>query len=72
MARRRRRHRNLGKAAWPRTGGRSSGRQECDLRADIKDSKSIRALFEKTGKVDAVICTTGSIWRFRQTENPRC
>jgi NADP-dependent 3-hydroxy acid dehydrogenase YdfG len=30
-------------------------------RLDIKDSKSIRALFEKTGKVDAVACTAGKV-----------
>ncbi|MEK6154121.1 short chain dehydrogenase [Flavobacteriaceae bacterium 3-367] len=34
---------------------RSSGTE----RVDLADSKSILALFEKTGKVDAVVCTAG-------------
>lgn len=35
--------------------GRSSG----DFQVDIADSKSIKALFEKTGKLDAIICAAG-------------
>lgn len=35
--------------------GRSSG----DIQADISDSKSIKAMFDKTGKVDAIICMAG-------------
>lgn len=37
--------------------GRSSG----DFQVDISDSASIRALFEKTGKFDALICAAGSV-----------
>ncbi len=37
------------------TAGRSSG----DLRVDIANSKSIQALFEKTAKLDAIICVAG-------------
>ncbi|MGH1365876.1 MAG: short chain dehydrogenase [Calditrichia bacterium] len=35
--------------------GRSSG----DVTVDISDSKSIETMFEKTGIVDAIICTAG-------------
>lgn len=35
--------------------GRSSG----DFQVDIADSKSIQQLFEKTGKLDAIICAAG-------------
>lgn len=35
--------------------GRSSG----DFQVDIADSKSIEQLFEKTGKLDAIICAAG-------------
>ncbi|MDD2051632.1 short chain dehydrogenase [Pseudomonas putida] len=37
--------------------GRSSG----DLQVDISDSASIRALFEKTGKFDALVCAAGNV-----------
>ena len=37
--------------------GRSSG----DFQVDISDSASIRALFEKTGKFDALVCAAGSV-----------
>ena len=37
--------------------GRTSG----DFQVDISDSASIRALFEKTGKFDALICAAGSV-----------
>lgn len=37
------------------TAGRNSG----DVTVDMGDSKSIKAMFEKTGKVDAVVCTAG-------------
>lgn len=37
------------------TAGRNSG----DVRVDMTDSRSITAMFEKTGKVDAVVCTAG-------------
>lgn len=37
------------------TAGRSSG----DFHLDISDSNSIKAMFEKTGSVDAIICAAG-------------
>jgi len=37
------------------TGGRDSG----DVIVDITDSKSIKAMFETIGKVDAVVCAAG-------------
>lgn len=37
--------------------GRTSG----DYQVDISDSTSIRALFEKTGHFDALICAAGSV-----------
>ena len=37
--------------------GRSSG----DFQVDISDSASIRALFEKTGKFDALVCAAGNV-----------
>ncbi|WP_097302214.1 short chain dehydrogenase [Pseudomonas chlororaphis] len=37
--------------------GRTSG----DFQVDISDSASIRALFEKTGKFDALICAAGNV-----------
>ncbi|UVE46937.1 short chain dehydrogenase [Pseudomonas chlororaphis] len=37
--------------------GRTSG----DFQVDISDSVSIRALFEKTGKFDALICAAGNV-----------
>ena len=37
------------------TAGRNSG----DLKVDIADGSSIRAMFKKTGKLDAIICTAG-------------
>jgi NAD(P)-dependent dehydrogenase (short-subunit alcohol dehydrogenase family) len=37
--------------------GRSSG----DLQVDISDSVSIRKLFEKTGKFDALVCAAGNV-----------
>ena len=37
--------------------GRSSG----DLQVDISDSASIRKLFEKTGKFDALVCAAGNV-----------
>src|SRR4051795_4955619 len=37
--------------------GRSSG----DLRADVSDPASVRAMFEKAGPVDAVIACTGHV-----------
>jgi NAD(P)-dependent dehydrogenase (short-subunit alcohol dehydrogenase family) len=36
-------------------GGRNSG----DVNVDMADSESIKAMFEKIGKIDAVVCTAG-------------
>ncbi|WP_095077396.1 short chain dehydrogenase [Pseudomonas sp. Irchel s3h17] len=37
------------------------GRNGGDFQVDISDSASIRALFEKTGKFDALVCAAGSV-----------
>ncbi|MGH6929348.1 MAG: NAD-dependent epimerase/dehydratase family protein, partial [Dongiaceae bacterium] len=37
------------------------GSKSGDARVDIKDSASIRALFEKTGRVDAVVSCVGKV-----------
>ncbi|AOE64288.1 short chain dehydrogenase [Pseudomonas corrugata] len=37
------------------------GRNSGELHVDISDSASIRALFEKTGRFDALICAAGSV-----------
>jgi NAD(P)-dependent dehydrogenase (short-subunit alcohol dehydrogenase family) len=39
----------------------SVGRNSGDLRADMRDLQSLRALFQKTGKVDGVVCAAGSV-----------
>lgn len=39
----------------------SIGRNSGDFQVDISDSASIRKLFEKTGKFDALICAAGSV-----------
>jgi len=36
-----------------------AGRNSGDVTVDITDSRSIKTMFEKTGKVDAVVCTAG-------------
>ncbi|WP_417609229.1 short chain dehydrogenase [Owenweeksia hongkongensis] len=36
-----------------------AGRTSGDVTVDIADSKSIKAMFEKTGKLDAIICIAG-------------
>ncbi|GMN06759.1 short chain dehydrogenase [Croceitalea sp. MTPC5] len=36
-----------------------AGRTKGDIRVDIANSKSIQALFDKIGKVDAIICAAG-------------
>lgn len=36
-----------------------AGRTTSDFKVDIADSASIKKLFEKTGKVDAIICAAG-------------
>lgn len=37
------------------------GRHSGDLHVDISDSSSIRALFEKTGRFDALVCAAGNV-----------
>lgn len=37
------------------------GSKSGDIQADIKDAGSIRKMFDKAGKVDAVICTAGKV-----------
>ena len=39
----------------------SVGRNSGDLRADMRDLQGMRALFQETGKVDAVVCAAGSV-----------
>jgi len=55
----------VGKAVVAALQGRHEiirvGSKSGDLQVDIKDSKSIRALFEKTGKFDALVCTAGKV-----------
>ena len=36
-----------------------AGRTSGDVTVDIADSNSIKAMFEKTGKLDAIICIAG-------------
>ncbi|MBA3010656.1 MAG: short chain dehydrogenase [Proteobacteria bacterium] len=36
-----------------------AGRKSGDVNLDMADSNSIKALFEKIGKVDAIVCTAG-------------
>ncbi len=36
-----------------------AGRRSKDYKVDIADTKSIKALFKKTGKLDAIICAAG-------------
>jgi len=36
-----------------------AGRNSGDVTVDMGDSKSIKTMFEKIGKVDAVVCTAG-------------
>lgn len=36
-----------------------AGRTSGDLTVDIADSNSIKEMFEKTGKLDAIICIAG-------------
>jgi len=37
------------------------GRKSGDVQVDISDSASIRALFEKTGRFDALVCAAGNV-----------
>ncbi len=36
-----------------------AGRTGCDVTVDISDSKSIKKMFERVGKLDAIICIAG-------------
>ncbi|MGQ0483828.1 MAG: short chain dehydrogenase [Hyphomicrobiales bacterium] len=55
----------VGKAAVNELGRRheivTAGRSSGDLRVDIADEASIRAMYAKLGKVDAVISTAGHV-----------
>ena len=37
------------------------GRKSGDLQADIREIKSLQTLFQKVGKVDAIVCAAGSV-----------
>jgi NAD(P)-dependent dehydrogenase (short-subunit alcohol dehydrogenase family) len=53
----------VGRAAVAALGSRheiiKAGRSSGDLRVDISNSASIAAMFEQTGKLDAVVCCAG-------------
>lgn len=53
----------VGRAAIAALGGRhdivKAGRSSGDVHVDISDSASIVAMYEKTGKLDAVVCCAG-------------
>ena len=55
----------LGQALVREVAGRydlvQAGRTRGDRQVDIKDSASIRALFESVGKVDAIVSTAGNL-----------
>lgn len=55
----------IGKAVCAELGARhdvlTAGRTSADLRVDITDLQSVRDLFAKTGKLDAVVCAAGSV-----------
>jgi NAD(P)-dependent dehydrogenase (short-subunit alcohol dehydrogenase family) len=55
----------VGRAAVAELGKRheivTAGRKSGDLRVDITDEASIRALFAETGKVDAIVSTAGHV-----------
>ena len=38
----------------------SAGRNSGDVTVDFSDSDSIRSMFEKVGKIDAIVCTAGN------------
>jgi NAD(P)-dependent dehydrogenase (short-subunit alcohol dehydrogenase family) len=58
-------HGTIGKAVVAELSPRheivSAGRTSGDHRVDIKDSKSVRAMFEKVGKLDAVVSAAGGV-----------
>ena len=55
----------LGKAVAAELSARHEilavGRNSGELRADIRDINSLRVLFQKAGKVDAMVCAAGSV-----------
>lgn len=55
----------IGRAVVGELGGRheivTAGRSSGDLRVDITDSHSIRAMFERAGALDAVVSATGKV-----------
>lgn len=55
----------IGKAVAKELGSRHSiitvGHTSGDIQVDITDTQSIAAMYQKTGKIDAVIATTGSV-----------
>lgn len=48
-------------ALQPRHEIVQAGSKSGAVQVDIKDAASIRAMFQKTGKADAVICTAGKV-----------
>ena len=56
---------DIGKAALAELGSRHEvikvGRSSGDLLADISDRQSIVDMYEKTGNIDAVVCTAGNV-----------
>lgn len=56
----------IGKAVVKELGERHDvvtvGRQSGDFQVDITDAQSVAALFERVGKVDAIIATTGNLY----------
>lgn len=56
---------DIGSAAFAELSGRHDiirvGRTSGDIHADISDRASIEAMYKKTGKVDAVVTTVGSV-----------
>ena len=58
-------HGTVGKAAVAELGRRheiiTAGRSAGDVRVDIADEASIRAMYAKVGKIDAVVATAGHV-----------
>lgn len=54
----------VGSAACDELGGRheliKAGRNSGDVNVDISDRESINAMYQETGRVDAVVCATGA------------
>jgi NAD(P)-dependent dehydrogenase (short-subunit alcohol dehydrogenase family) len=55
----------IGRAVVAELGGRhellTAGRSTGELKVDITDPGSIRAMFERAGRIDAVVATTGKV-----------